>query len=56
MIDIKCYYLNKKDGWVLFAVDHEGNQLWDAEFYPNRKILQKCWAFDSEYIQSKWSK
>lgn len=43
MVDIECYFLNKKNGWVVFAIDKEGNQLWNADFYPNRKILKKCW-------------
>ena len=26
-------------GWVVFAVDAEGNQLWDAQYFANRASL-----------------
>jgi hypothetical protein len=44
MTDIVCYYLNKKAGWVVYAKDNIGNQIWDAEYFPNRKMLARSFG------------
>ena len=38
MTDIISYWDGKM--WIVFCVDSDGNQIWDAEVYPNRKALR----------------
>lgn len=42
MTDIVSYYDGSRFGWVVFAVDAEGNQLWEAQYYPNKKQLKEA--------------
>jgi hypothetical protein len=44
MKDIVCYF-HPTWGWVVYALDEHCNQLWDAQYYPNKKMLKK--AFDA---------
>jgi hypothetical protein len=39
MIDLICYF-DRLFGWVLYAVDQNGNQLWDAQYFPNKEKLK----------------
>jgi hypothetical protein len=42
MVDIVSIKYCKHYGWIVYAVDAEGNQLWEADYYPNKKILKKA--------------
>jgi len=39
MTDLVCYF-DKAFGWVLYAIDKDGNQLWDAQYFPNKTALK----------------
>lgn len=37
--NLRYYYEGRKWGWVVYAVDENGDQCEPAEYYPNRNIL-----------------
>jgi len=39
MADLICYF-DRSFGWVLYSVDIDGNQLWDAQYFPNKKAMK----------------
>jgi hypothetical protein len=41
MTDIISYYDGPRFGWVVICVDAEGNQLWEAQYFPNRTQLKE---------------
>ena len=44
MTDIIIYYDGPRFGWVVFGVDAEGNQLWEAQYFPNRTQLKESFV------------
>ena len=43
MIDIWCFWDKLIRLWIVTIHDADGNQLWDAQYYPNRKQLASDW-------------
>ncbi len=41
MVDIVSFH-DRHYGWIVYAVDAEGNQLWEADYYPNKTMLQRA--------------
>jgi hypothetical protein len=47
MVEILYYYDGPRFGWVVTCHDAEGNQLWDAQYFPNKRALAE--AFGGHY-------
>lgn len=45
MTDIVCFWAADARTWIMYAVDGEGNQLWDAQYFPNRRVMEQALAF-----------
>lgn len=39
MADLQCYWSTEFRCWVLTVHDAEGNQLWEADYFPHREAL-----------------
>jgi len=42
MTDLVKFYDKHSHIWIVFSVDKDGNQLGDAEFYPNKRVMQSA--------------
>jgi len=38
-----CYWARDCQLWIAYCVDEEGNQVGDAEYYPNKARLMEAW-------------
>jgi len=43
MSNIVCFFDKSIRSWVVFCTDKDGNQLWGADFYANKKSLELAW-------------
>lgn len=43
MLDIEVYWDDMFRSWVLLVLDDEGNQVWEAQYYPSRRAMREQW-------------
>ena len=44
MTDILCFWDRFSRLWIVTAHDAEGNQLWETEYFPNRRMMANAWT------------
>ncbi len=42
MVDIVCYWASDCRSWICYAVDADGYQLWEADYFPNRARMAEA--------------
>lgn len=42
MLELEAYYEKSWRVWILVVLDADGNQMFEAEYYPNKQALQEA--------------